>query len=98
MTPTDCVAPPAVQASPHPGRLSGVVSVRARSVHEFGQLRRKNRQVRPDHEFTSAIGISLRPEALRLVADWVHEYERFWNEKLDEFQRYFKQQKRNKQK
>jgi DNA-binding transcriptional ArsR family regulator len=42
--------------------------------------------------------ISLRPEALRLVADWVHEYERFWNEKLDEFQGYFKQQKRNKQK
>ena len=40
--------------------------------------------------------ISLRPEALRLVADWVHEYERFWNEKLDEFQGYFKQRKRNK--
>ena len=42
--------------------------------------------------------ISLRPAALRLVADWVHEYERFWNEKLDEFEGYFKQQKRNKQK
>jgi DNA-binding transcriptional ArsR family regulator len=42
--------------------------------------------------------ISLRPQALRLVADWVHEYEHFWNEKLDEFQGYFKQQKRNKQK
>lgn len=42
--------------------------------------------------------ISLRPEALRLVADWVHEYEHFWNEKLDEFQGYFKQQKRSKQK
>ena len=41
---------------------------------------------------------SLRPEALRLVADWVHEYERFWNEKLDEFQGYFNQQKRNKRK
>jgi DNA-binding transcriptional ArsR family regulator len=36
--------------------------------------------------------ISLRPEALRLVADWVHQYERFWNEKLDEFQGYFRQQ------
>src|SRR5450432_3211940 len=42
--------------------------------------------------------ISLRPEALRLVADWVHEYERFWNEKLDEFEGYFKQQKRSKKK
>jgi DNA-binding transcriptional ArsR family regulator len=38
--------------------------------------------------------ISLRPEALRLVADWVHEYERFWNEKLDEFQGYFKQKRK----
>ena len=40
--------------------------------------------------------ISLRPRALRLVGDWVHEYERFWNEKLDEFEDYFKQQKRSK--
>jgi DNA-binding transcriptional ArsR family regulator len=40
--------------------------------------------------------ISLRPEALRLVADWVHEYERFWNERLDEFEGYFKQRKRSK--
>lgn len=39
--------------------------------------------------------ISLRPEALRLVADWVHEYERFWNEKLDEFEGHFKQQQRS---
>jgi DNA-binding transcriptional ArsR family regulator len=38
--------------------------------------------------------ISLRPQALRVVADWVHEYERFWNEKLDEFEGYFKQQKK----
>jgi DNA-binding transcriptional ArsR family regulator len=40
--------------------------------------------------------ISLRPEGLRLVADWVHEYERFWNEKLDEFAGYFKQKQRSK--
>ena len=40
--------------------------------------------------------ISLCPEALRLVADWVHEYERFWNEKLDAFQSHFTQQKRSK--
>src|SRR5450432_327959 len=36
--------------------------------------------------------ISLRPEGLRLVSEWVHEYERFWNEKLDTFENYFKQQ------
>ena len=40
--------------------------------------------------------ISLRPEPLRMVAEWVHEYERFWNGRLDEFENYFKQQKRNK--
>jgi len=34
--------------------------------------------------------ISLRPEPLRLVARWVHEYERFWNEKLDDFEEHFK--------
>src|SRR5450432_918704 len=42
--------------------------------------------------------ISLRPEPLRLAAGWVHEYERFWNEKLDEFQLHFKKQKRSKKK
>jgi DNA-binding transcriptional ArsR family regulator len=39
---------------------------------------------------------ALRPERLRLVADWVHEYERFWNERLDEFESYFKQQQRSR--
>jgi DNA-binding transcriptional ArsR family regulator len=42
--------------------------------------------------------ISLRPAPLRLVAGWVHEYERFWNEKLDEFEGYFKNTKRSKKK
>jgi DNA-binding transcriptional ArsR family regulator len=40
--------------------------------------------------------ISLRPEPLRLVAAWVHEYERFWNEKLDEFETYFKAKRRKR--
>jgi DNA-binding transcriptional ArsR family regulator len=40
--------------------------------------------------------ISLRPEPLRLVAAWVHEYERFWNEKLDEFEGYFKAKRRKR--
>ena len=42
--------------------------------------------------------ISLRPEPLRLVAGWVHEYERFWNTQLDQFQQYFKEQKENNEK
>ncbi len=33
--------------------------------------------------------ITLRGEPLRQVAAWVHEYERFWNTRLDEFQRHF---------
>ena len=40
--------------------------------------------------------ISLRPEPLRLAAGWVHEYERFWNEKLDEFQLHFKKKRKKK--
>ncbi len=40
--------------------------------------------------------ISLRPAPLRLVAAWVHEYERFWNQKLDEFEGHFKNSTRSK--
>jgi hypothetical protein len=27
------------------------------------------------------------------VAEWMNEYERFWNERLDQFERYFKYKK-----
>jgi DNA-binding transcriptional ArsR family regulator len=37
--------------------------------------------------------ISFRPEPLREVAGWVHEYERFWNGRLDQFEQYFKDKK-----
>ena len=40
--------------------------------------------------------ISLRGEPLREVAGWVHDYERFWNERLDKFQQYFKDKKERK--
>jgi DNA-binding transcriptional ArsR family regulator len=33
--------------------------------------------------------ISFRAEPLREVAAWVHAYERFWNERLDQFQKHF---------
>ena len=33
--------------------------------------------------------ISLRGKPLKEVAGWVHHYERFWNEQLDEFEAYF---------
>jgi DNA-binding transcriptional ArsR family regulator len=38
--------------------------------------------------------ISLRGEPLREVAGWLHEYERFWNERLDQFQQYFRDKKK----
>lgn len=40
--------------------------------------------------------ISFRGEPLQDVAGWLHEYERFWNTQLDEFERYFKTRKRGK--
>jgi len=40
--------------------------------------------------------ISLRPEPLRLVSGWVHEYERYWNKHLDEFGRYFTDKRKEK--
>ena len=38
--------------------------------------------------------ISFRGEPLREVAGWMHEYERFWNERLDQFQQYFRDKKK----
>ncbi len=40
--------------------------------------------------------ISFRGEPLQQVAGWVHEYERFWNKHLDEFEKYFKNKKEKK--
>jgi DNA-binding transcriptional ArsR family regulator len=34
--------------------------------------------------------IMLQPEPLKMVARYIHPYERFWNERLDTFQRNFK--------
>jgi DNA-binding transcriptional ArsR family regulator len=42
--------------------------------------------------------ISFRGEPLREVAGWVNEYERFWNERLDQFGRYFEDKKEKKAK
>jgi len=37
--------------------------------------------------------ISLQPEPLRLVHGWVHEYERFWSQRLDRMEAYFRTKK-----
>jgi DNA-binding transcriptional ArsR family regulator len=41
--------------------------------------------------------ISFQGEPLREAAEWVHEYERFWKERLDQFGQHFKD-KRKKEK
>ena len=38
--------------------------------------------------------ISLRADPLRQVAGWVHEYDRFWNERLNQFERHFRDKKK----
>jgi DNA-binding transcriptional ArsR family regulator len=42
--------------------------------------------------------ISFRAEPLREVAGWVHEYERFWNERLDQLEQHFKNKKKKEKK
>jgi DNA-binding transcriptional ArsR family regulator len=42
--------------------------------------------------------ISLRGDPLKQVAVWVHQYERFWNERLDTFEQYFKDKKKKEKK
>jgi DNA-binding transcriptional ArsR family regulator len=42
--------------------------------------------------------ISFRGKPLREVAGWVHEYERFWNERLDQFEQYFRHKKKEEKK
>jgi DNA-binding transcriptional ArsR family regulator len=37
--------------------------------------------------------ISFRAEPLREVAEWMSDYERFWNEHLDQFEQHFKDKK-----
>jgi DNA-binding transcriptional ArsR family regulator len=37
--------------------------------------------------------IRFRGEPLRMVSQWVHEYERFWTQRLDRLEQYFKNEK-----
>jgi DNA-binding transcriptional ArsR family regulator len=42
--------------------------------------------------------ISFRPEPLRLVSGWVHEYERFWTKRIDQFEQHFRNRKKKEKK
>jgi DNA-binding transcriptional ArsR family regulator len=44
------------------------------------------------------VHISFRGEPLKQVAGWVHEYERFWNQRLDQFEQHFKDKKKKEKK
>jgi DNA-binding transcriptional ArsR family regulator len=48
------------------------------------------------HKRGREVIISFRGEPLRQLAEWMHEYERFWNERLDQFQHYFDNQKKDR--
>lgn len=41
--------------------------------------------------------ISLRGKPLKEVAEWVHVYEKFWNERLDVFAQHFKNKNSTKE-
>jgi len=60
-------------------------------VLEGAGLIERNRQGRE-------VMISFRPEPLKDVAVWVHEYERYWTRKLDQFERHFAEKKKKKEK
>lgn len=38
--------------------------------------------------------ISFRAEPLRLVSGWVHDYEKFWSERLDHFEKFFEEKRK----
>jgi DNA-binding transcriptional ArsR family regulator len=44
------------------------------------------------------VSISLRAEPLREVAGWVNDYERFWNQRLDQFKGHFEDKNRKRTK
>ena len=50
------------------------------------------------HKQGREVVISLRGEPLKDVAKWVHHYERFWHDRLDQFEHFFKTKKKAKAK
>jgi DNA-binding transcriptional ArsR family regulator len=40
--------------------------------------------------------ISLRPQPLKEASKWIRHYEKFWNERLDQFEQHFKSKNKKK--
>ncbi len=72
-------------AKPHDTALNAVTK-HLKMLERAGLIERERRG--------REVLISFRGEPLREVAGWVHEYERFWNERLDQFQQYFRGKKK----
>ena len=72
-------------AKPHDTALNAVTK-HLKMLERAGLIERERRG--------REVLISFRGEPLREVAGWVHEYERFWNERLDQFQQYFRDKKK----
>ena len=66
------------------------VSKHVRMLERAGLVRRARRG--REHTLT----LDARP--LRRVVRWTSRYERFWNERLDQFQQYFRDKKKAKEK
>ncbi len=71
-------------AKPH-GTALNAVTKHLKMLERAGLIERERRG--------REVLISFRGEPLREVAGWVHEYERFWNQRLDEFARHFRDKK-----
>jgi len=76
-------------AKPHDTALNAVTK-HLKMLERAGLIEREKRG--------REVLISFRGEPLREVAGWVHEYERFWSERLDQFQQYFLDKKKKKEK
>src|SRR6476620_4566376 len=62
------------------------VSKHLKVLEEAGLIARE--KVGRDHS------LRFRGAPLRQLSVWVHEYERFWNERLDKFEGFFKEKRR----
>jgi DNA-binding transcriptional ArsR family regulator len=76
-------------AEPFPMSLNSV-SKHLKVLEQAGLIRRERHW--RDHV------IEFQGAPLREVAGWLHIYERFWNERLDQFEQYFKDKKTKKEK
>jgi len=74
-------------AKPHDIALNAVTK-HLRMLERAGLIERKKQG--------REVMISLRAEPLRQVAGWLHEYERFWRERLDEFEQHFRRKKKQR--